>query len=121
MADEPNTISAQVVVKTDSGSSIAGETEITSKNIQHLFPSETNLTHAFTQLKEHGFSVRRTLPTLTITGTKTLFEKTFRLSFEKKAHKSGSYYVPTTQASIPSEMKDSVAAFVFPEPVEFFE
>lgn len=121
MSDETNTISAQVVVKTESGRSIAGETEITSRNIHHLFPSETNLSQAFIKLKERGFSVQRTLPTLTISGTKTLFEKTFRLSFEKKEHKSGSYYVPTAPASIPPEMKGSVAAVIFPEPVEFFE
>lgn len=120
MPANEETIMAHVVLFYSKGNSLLDEQQITSGNIQELGPNEKSIRTATIELQQVGFTCHALYPTLSISGPRSLFEKTFHLHFETKMHNASSYVQPVKKAIIPESLKNIVADIVFSEPVEPF-
>lgn len=121
MPDSGTIITAQVVLLSPQGRSIAEEyPPATTATIEHLKPSGNAVTEATSVLQQIGFTCTPSYPTLSISGPISLFEKTFKITFQSKQQGSLAYYVPGQKATIPPPLKNIVSAIVFGEPVELF-
>lgn len=113
-------LTAQAVLYTPTHKSLLDERQITTGNVQQVSPDANTINKATAQLQQLGFTVAATYPTLSISAPKSLFEKTFNLTFENKKQKSTEYVTPLKKASIPASLKNLIADVVFSEPMEPF-
>jgi subtilase family serine protease len=116
-------ISAEVILKSKSGQSIAStETPITSSNIEEFRPSDLVIENATKYLKQLGFAVSSNGFTLTIEGDRLLFEKVFKvkLTVEKNGDAGRIKVHSNKELSIPTRVSDIIGKVVFVPPPELF-
>jgi hypothetical protein len=127
MSESPSTVSAQVVLRSESGKVPHGAVRITSANVQDYQPSADTVaaaTGAFTRL---GFAVTPVVGnSFSITAQVETFERVFGTAV--RCRKSGealfvneqggeSYELPSRQ--IPRAVRDTVLAVSFTRPPDF--
>jgi len=106
MPDSGTIITAQVVLLSPQGKSIVEEyPPATTTTIEHLKPSNNAVTEAAPILQQMGFTCTPSYPTLSISGPISLFEKTFKITFQVKQQGSLTYFVPEQKATIPLPLK----------------
>lgn len=118
-----STISAEVILKSKSGRSLARmDVAITAKNIEEFTPAAETIAKATRRLQKLGFTVAQSGVTLTILGKPAQFEEVFRVKLTlKKDEPTGGIIVhPDGELVIPDSLRDVVEKVVFPEPPEFF-
>ncbi len=118
-----STISAEAILKSKSGRSLAREdVAITAENVEEFTPVAETVTEATQRLQELGFKVAQSGVTLTILGKPTQFEKVFkvRLTLEKDETTGDLMVNPERELVIPDSLRDVVEKVVFPERPEFF-
>ena len=117
------TISAEAILKSKSGRSLAREdVAITSENINEFTPSHETIREATRCLEELGFTVLQSGVTLTLTGKTELFEKVFRVkpTLKKDKPTGGVIVKPKGDLVVPEAFCDIIEEVVFPEPPNFF-
>ncbi|MDH3696673.1 MAG: protease pro-enzyme activation domain-containing protein [Nitrosopumilus sp.] len=118
----PELISAEIILKSKSGKSmLAPGVVITSKNVFEFVPKEDSMNKISKILQDIGFNVICGMNSISIEGTKTLFENIFKtkIIIEKK-DKSSFEMKNDPPMSIPSSMKNYVEKIFFPEQPEYF-
>ena len=118
-----STISAEVILKSKSGRSLAStDVAVTAENIEEFTPPAETITKATRGLQKLGFTVAQSGVTLTILGKPAQFEEAFRVKLTlKKDEPTGGIIVhPDGELVIPHSLRDDVEKVVFPEPPEFF-
>ena len=115
----PIVVSAEAVLKSKSGRSLANETgAITSDNIEEFLPTPETVTKATEYFQSLGFTVPVSGVTLTLVGQPALFEEVFQIKlFLFKNPTTGSLIARSKeQPVIPDAIKPFVETIVFPEP-----
>ena len=119
----PSPISAEVILKSNSGRSmVSSEVPITSENIEEFRLSVQVINYVTRYLKQLGFAVSSNGLTLTIEGEKSLFEKVFKikLTMEKKGGTARIRVSLNKEPSIPDNLTEVVEKIVFTPPPEYF-
>jgi hypothetical protein len=123
MLKDSEEISAEVILKSRSGRSLAdADAVVTAETLEEFAPAPETVIKATQCLKHLGFTVVHTGVTLTILGKKELFEDVFTIQLTlKEDEKTGSVIIHCNgDVSIPKSLKNVVKDVVFPEPPEFF-
>ena len=118
----PELISAEIILKSKSGKSmLASGVVVTSENVFEFAPKEDSMNKISEILQDIGFNVVCGMNSISIEGTKTLFENIFKtkIIIEKK-DKSSFEIKNYSPMSIPSSMKNYVEKIFFPEQPEYF-
>lgn len=77
-------VSAQVILRSESGRAFTGSTQITSENIHEFTPSARSVEAVSRAFEEAGFAVSSPVGvSFTITGTTELFETFFGVTLER--------------------------------------
>jgi hypothetical protein len=116
-------ISAEVILKSKSGRSMAsGEENITAANIEEFRPAEETIKQTIIRFQELGFAVSPGGITLTISGEPALFEKVFKVKINIEKQYSGGIIIRTDrQISIPACLSHLVEKVEFIPPPIFFD
>ena len=116
-------ISAEVILKSKSGRSIASaEQNITAANIEEFRPAEETIKQAIIHLDELGFAVSPGGITLTISGEPALFEKVFKVKIIIEKQDGNRLTIRTNrQMSIPASLSHLVEKVEFVPPPIFFD
>lgn len=117
---ENETISAEVILKSQTGRSLTEGIPITSENIKDFQPSQETINEAVVIFRELGFTVSPSNITITIVGTKTLFEKVFDTKLQINTTDKGISIPPTRDLTIPDSLRHSVEKVIFIPPPEYF-
>jgi subtilase family serine protease len=120
MVLENETISAEVILKSKSGRSLTESIPITSENIKDFKPSQETINETVEKFRELGFTVLPANITITIVGTKTLFEKVFGTKLQINTNDKGISVLPTRDLTIPDILRGSVEKVIFIPPPEYF-
>ena len=120
MVVENETISAEVILKSETGRSLTESTPITSENIKDFQPSQGTINKTSEILRELGFTVSPSNITITIVGTKTLFEKVFDTKLQINTSNKGISIPPTRDLTIPDSLRHIVEKVIFIPPPEYF-
>jgi hypothetical protein len=117
-----SSISAEVILKSKSGRSMASEEEnITAANIEEFRPAEETIKEAAIRLQELGFTVSQGGITLTILGKPILFEKVFKVKLSIQKEPNGGITVhPDRELSIPASLSNIVEKVEFVPAPTFF-
>jgi hypothetical protein len=121
--DIPPTVSAEVILKSKSGRSLARPgVVITAENVEEFMPARETIAEATRHLQGSGFTVIQSDVTLTLLGKPAQFEELFgvKLTLEKHEPTGGITVKPDGELVIPDSLKNVVDEVVFPEPPEFF-
>jgi hypothetical protein len=123
ITEKGSRISAEVILKSKSGRSMAsGEENITAANIEEFRPAEETIKQTIIHLQELGFAVSPGGITLTISGEPALFEKVFKVKIIKeKQHGDGIIIRTDRQISIPASLSHLVEKVEFTPPPIFFD
>jgi hypothetical protein len=121
------TISAQVILRPESGKSVTGQDAITSANIRDYMPSQVSFDTAAQAFRAAGFEVSAAGPTgFSITAPAKIFEKVFGASLQSgerggveavRKDKSTSLELPLR--SLAPELSRHVEAVTFTPPPDF--
>ncbi len=123
MGQETSIISAEAILKSKSGRSLArADVPITAENIEEFTPEAKTIAEATRRLQELGFTVEQSGVTLTLLGKPAQFEEVFRvkLTLKKDESTGGIIVSPDGELVIPDSLRDIVEKVAFPEPPEFF-
>ena len=118
----PELISAEIILKSKSGKSmLAPGVVVTSENVFEFAPKEDTMNKISEILQDIGFNVVCGMNSISIEGTKILFENIFKtkIIIEKK-DKSFFEIKNDPPMLIPSSMKNYVEKIFFPEQPEYF-
>jgi len=118
-----NTISAEAILKSKYGRSIADtNVAITTENVEEFLPANKTIVTSTRIFQDLGFEVFVSDVTLSLTGNPSLFEKIFRvkLTITKDERTNSVIVCPDGELVIPGELKDFVEKIFFPEPPELF-
>ena len=120
-------ISAQVILRPESGKSVTGQDAITSANIRDYMPSPESFQAAAQSFSAAGFEVSAAGPTgFSITAPASTFEKVFKTTVRQqesggfeavRKDKSASYELPLRGLS--GELSRYVEAVTFTPPPDF--
>jgi hypothetical protein len=121
----PLAISAEVLLKSKSGRSLASpETTVTAESVGDFLPAAETISEATRHFRNLGFTVVPSDVTLTLVGMPALFEGVFRVKLEiKKAEPDSGTGVKVHvegEPVIPHPLRRFVDRIVFPEPPELF-
>jgi subtilase family serine protease len=115
------TISAEVILKSQTGRSLTEGTPITSENIKDFKPSQETINEAVEKFRELGFTVLPSNITITIVGTKTLFEKVFGTKLQIKTTTDKRISIRSMEdLTIPDSLRKSIEKVIFIPPPEYF-
>ena len=117
------TISAEALLKSQSGRSVRSDVPITTENIKTFTPSAQTIQEAKRRFQSLGFSVPIANTTLTIMGKPIQFEEVFKIKLNLQFNKTSNSIVayPSSEPIIPDSLKDLVEAIVFPKPVDLIK
>jgi len=115
-------ISAEVILKSQSGRSLADTDVITAENIDEFMPTAETISEAKRHLQELGFTVVQSGVTLTIMGKLERFKEVFKVEMTlEKDEQTGNVTVHSEGESvIPDSLKNVVENVVFLGPPELF-
>jgi len=116
-------ISAEAILRSKSGRSLTKvNIPITKENIEEFTPTNQTINEAIRCFEELGFTVARSVITLSILGKPEQFERVFKVKLTLKKDKpTGSIIVhPEEELIIPDSLTGLVEKVVFPEPPELF-
>lgn len=116
-------ISAEAILKSGSGRSLAHTTEpVTAANVAFFAPRPETTAQAAAQLQALGFTVVTSGITMTLEGPATRFEDVFQLHIQvSRDDRTGALQLqPSGDVTIPDSLKPFVESIVFPEPPEYF-
>ncbi len=122
----PLAISAEVLLKSKSGHSLASssETAVTAETVGDFLPAAETISEATRQFRILGFTVTPSDISLTLVGAPALFEAVFRVNVAIKKAESDSGTGVAVQVEgepvIPHPLRRIVDRIVFPEPPELF-
>ena len=118
----PELISAEIILKSKSGKSmLAPGVVVTSENVFEFAPKEDSINKLSEILQEIGFNVVCGMNSISIEGTKVLFENIFKTKIIiEKNDKSYFEIKDDSSMVIPSSMKNYVEKIFFPEQPEYF-
>ena len=114
------TISAEVILKSKTGRSLTEGIPITSENIKDFKPSQETINEAEEKFRELGFTVLPANITITIVGTKTLFEKVFGTKLQIKTIDKRISIRSMEDLTIPDSLRNSIEKVIFIPPPEYF-
>ena len=126
MVQKNHLISAEVILKSKSGRSLANEdVAITSDNIKEFSPTDYTIKEAIHRIQELGFTTPQAGVTLTIVGSLSLFENVFQVKLTETEDDDlaggGSMEIHSSKEPvIPSTLKDIVEKIVFIPPPRYF-
>lgn len=121
-------LSAQVMLRSASGTAPGGSTAVTAENVRDYLPSSSSITEARRAFAEAGFEVGQVVGnSFSITASKGTFEKVFKIKLKedkekgvtahREASDEGSYELPTSKLS--EELRRDVVAVTFTPPPDF--
>ena len=116
---EDKTLYAQAVLISPTGRSVTDE-NVTTKNIRSLLPADQTKETVSAYLQKKGFTVNKEGPSLSISGKKSLFEKTFDCSLRLTSKNGQEYTTAITKPIIPTALRSLLKEIVFGEPSEYF-
>lgn len=122
ITQEASPISAEVILKSKSGRSMAsGEENVTSANIEEFRPTDETIKQTTIHFHELGFAVSQGGITLTISGEPSLFEKVFGVKIIiERQNSRGKIIRSDRQISIPAYLSHLVEKVEFtPSPIFF--
>lgn len=120
MTPENEIISAEVILKSISGRSLTDDVPITSKNIKEFQPSQETINETSQIISKFGFRVMPSNITITIVGSKSLFEEVFDTNLEIDATTKEVYVKKSDRdLTIPSSLRNLVEKVVFIPPPEY--
>lgn len=120
MTPENEIISAEVILKSISGRSLTDDVPITSKNIKEFQPSQETINETSQIISKFGFRVMPSNITITIVGSKSLFEEVFDTKLEIDATTKEVYVKKSDRdLTIPSSLRNLVEKVVFIPPPEY--
>ena len=120
MVVENETISAEVILKSKTGRSLTEDIPITSENIKDFQPSQETINEAVEIFKELGFTVSPSNITITIVGTKALFEQVFNTKLQINTTDKGISVPPARELTILDSLRHIVEKVIFIPPPEYF-
>lgn len=116
-------VSAEAVLKSHSGRSLAHpDAVIASENVEQFEPDEATVTAATARLRDLGFTVTPSRTTLSLVGTRRLFEQTFGIRLRMR-HEGGREVLAVEseeQPRIPESLAGLLETVVFPQPPAYF-
>jgi subtilase family serine protease len=112
-------VSAELILKSKSGNTLATSEPVTSNNIEKYRPTQATIDTAIEELKKLGFSVPQVGLTISIVGTVKNFEKAFRIN--PKFIQTRDKVKANQDVVIPESLKNVVEKIVFPTPPEYFK
>jgi subtilase family serine protease len=111
---------ATAIIKTNSSENILTNLNLTSLEIPKVFPSVTTKKKAIVVLQKIGFTITEENELmLSISGSKALFEKTFKTVLETVKQQEVIYYNAKIK-TIPKQLQNLIVDIVFAEPMELF-
>lgn len=120
MTPDNEIISAEVILKSISGRSLTDDVPITSKNIKEFQPSQETINETSQIISKFGFRVMPSNITITIVGSKSLFEEVFDTNLEIDATTKEVYVKKSDRdLTIPSSLRNLVEKVVFIPPPEY--
>ena len=120
MVLDNETISSEVILKSKTGRSLTEGIPITSENIKDFQPSQETINEAVEIFRELGFTVSPSNVTITIVGTKNLFEEVFNTKLQIKTTDKGISIKPPRDLIIPNSLRHIVEKVIFIPPPEYF-
>ncbi|MGZ4846259.1 MAG: protease pro-enzyme activation domain-containing protein [Halobacteriota archaeon] len=123
MGQSGRTISAEAILKSKSGRSLAHpDAPVTAENVEDFKPTPETLSTAIRRFKELGFEVIQSGITLTLVGGIEQFETTFgvKLSIENDTRTGRPFARLEGEPTVPESLADIVETVVFPRPPEYF-
>ena len=124
MEKDNNLISAEVILKTESGRSVLKEgIPVISENIEQFQPSNKIIKDASNRLEKLNFTVFNNNITLTIYGKVDTFEKVFnlKLDIEKDTSTGQIKITPNKKVDIPNELTDIIEEVIFTPPPTLYK
>ena len=118
----PELISAEIILKSKSGKSmLTPGIVVTSENISEFIPKEDSMNKLNKILQEVGFNVVCGMNSISIEGTKILFENIFKTKIIIKKNDKGFFEIKNDALiQIPLSIKNDVEKIFFPEQQEYF-
>lgn len=118
----PETISAEVILKSKTGKSMFEPgVVVTSENVSDFKPDETSISKVSDILCEMGFKISCGEHSISIEGSKILFEKIFKIKITIGKDKNQTFKIKNNvPINVPSSLKNYVEKIFFPEPPEYF-
>ena len=118
----PETISAEIILKSKSGKSMLKPgVVVTSENISEFTPDKDSIQKLSAILRDMGFNVFGGGCSISIEGTKILFETIFKTKIIIEKNDKDSFQIKNDSSMlIPSPMKNYVEKIFFPEQPEYF-
>ena len=118
----PELISAEIILKSKSGKSmLTPGVIVTSENVFEFIPKEDSINKLSKILQKFGFNVVCGMNSISIEGTKILFENIFKTKIIIKKNDKGYFEIKNDSLmQIPSSMKNYVEKIFFPEQPEYF-
>ena len=116
-------LSAQVMLRSASGTAPDANTVVTADNVREYLPSSSSITEARRAFEEAGFEVGQVVGnSFSITASKSTFEKVFKVKLKEDKEKGvmsdeGNYELPTSKLS--QELRRDVAVVTFTPPPDF--
>ena len=121
-------LSAQVMLRSASGTAPDSSTAVTAENVRDYLPSSSSITEARRAFEEAGFEVGQVVGnSFSITAPKSTFEKVFKIKLREDKQKGvtahveasdeGSYELPTSKLA--EALRREVAAVTFTPPPDF--
>jgi subtilase family serine protease len=122
---------AEVILRSANGSSILdANAGITAQTIEKYRAGVEDIKEASRKLEALGFTIEQTGPVgLTISGSKTLFERVFRTTLEVRISPVApaealttepAYYQATAPIQVPADLASVIAGVTLPIPAEYF-
>jgi subtilase family serine protease len=121
MSNSDPIVSAEVILKSGTGRSLADEgVTITSENVHEFRPRPETITEASALLEHLGFTIPHAGITLTITGKLSQFEQTFQVKLNVRKADVGIAVQTDKEATIPPSISHVIEKVVFVPPPELF-
>jgi len=129
MASQENKLlSAQVALRPASGKMVSSQTRITSENIGDYLPAQETVDATRKGFLAAGFEVGNVVGmSYSITASASVFEKVFKIKLVSDNHggikvsdgKGGDQTYELPVKSLPTELRESIAAATFSPPPDF--
>lgn len=120
MSGSSSLISAEVILKSKSGRSLASEDVLpTSENIEEFYPSNETINEATLKLRSLGFDVTSGGLSITVVGKPELFEKVFDTRIDISSTKQGTTINFNREPVIPPSLENIVEKVVFSPSVTY--
>ena len=114
------TVTAQVILRTTSGRSLATDgASVTSETIHLYRPAKATVRKAKKTLEKAGFQVVVSDMTLSLSGSPDLFSRYFNTSFERVRSESAPFFKPLSPLQLPADLSKLVETVAISTPPDF--